>query len=94
MEVLISKALSDTYINHGQFYQSIKIKEYNCMKDEIKKSWKWCRTFYIKKETYCVSCKKNIKNKNSGVRRIKQKRLMLVSNFCTCGNIKDLLKVH
>ena len=38
MEVLISKALSDTYINHGQFYQSIIIKEYNYMKDEIKKS--------------------------------------------------------
>ena len=38
MEVLISKALRDTYINHGQFYQSIIIKEYNYMKDKIKKS--------------------------------------------------------
>ena len=32
-------------------------------------------------EMYCVSCKKNIANDNSSVRRTKQNRLMLSSNF-------------
>ena len=31
-------------------------------------------------ETYCVSCKKNTENENSIVRKIKQKRFMLLSN--------------
>ena len=31
-------------------------------------------------ETYCVSCKKNIANKSSSVKRTKQNRLMLVLN--------------
>ena len=32
-------------------------------------------------ETYCISCKKNTANKNSSVRRTKQNRLILVSNY-------------
>ena len=72
----------------ANFIQSIIIKEYNYMKNEIKKYSKCCRTFYIKKETYCVSCKKNITNENSSVRRIKQNRLMLLSNCGTCGQKK------
>ena len=39
-------------------------------------------------ETYCVSCKKNNANKNSGVRRTKQNRLILVSSFAICGKKK------
>ena len=62
------------------------------MKNEIKKYSKCCRTFYIKKETYCVSCKKNITNENSSVRRIKQNRLMLVSNCGACGKKKKKKK--
>ena len=34
---------------------------------------------------YCVSCKKNIANKNSSVKRTKQNRSMLVSNCAFCG---------
>ena len=37
-------------------------------------------------ETYCVNCKKNTANKNSSIRRTKQNRLMLVSNYAVCGN--------
>ena len=36
-------------------------------------------------ETSCFSCEKNIKNKNSSVRRTKQNRLMLVSNLANCS---------
>ena len=35
--------------------------------------------------TYCVSCKKNIVNKNLSVRKTKQNILMLVSNCAVCG---------
>ena len=39
-------------------------------------------------ETYCVSCRINTANKNSGVRRTKQNRLMFVSNCALCRNIE------
>ena len=40
-------------------------------------------------ETYCVSCKKNTANTNSGIRRTKQNRLILVSNCAVCGKKKS-----
>ena len=36
-------------------------------------------------ETYCLSCKKNTANKNYSVRKTKQNRLMLTSNFTVNG---------
>ena len=36
-------------------------------------------------ETYCVRCKKNTANNNSSVKRIKQNRLMFLSNCAICG---------
>ena len=39
-------------------------------------------------ETYCVSCKKNSENENSSVRKTKQNRLMLLSNYAVCGKKK------
>ena len=35
-------------------------------------------------ETYCVSCKKYTANENSNVRKTKQIRLMLLSNWVVC----------
>ena len=40
-------------------------------------------------ETYCVSCKKNTANENSSVRKTKQNRLMLLSNWADCGKKKN-----
>ena len=41
--VLISKALSNSYINQGEFVSvSNVLREYNEMKKEIKKSWECC----------------------------------------------------
>ena len=40
-------------------------------------------------KTYCVSCKKDTKNKNSSVRKTKQNRLMLLSNCAICGKKKS-----
>ena len=37
-------------------------------------------------ETYCVSCKKM--NKNSGVRKTKENRFMILSNCAICGKKK------
>ena len=39
-------------------------------------------------ERYCVSCKKNISNKNSSVWGTKQNRLMLLSNSVVCSKKK------
>ena len=39
-------------------------------------------------ETYCVSYKKNSENENSRVRKTKQNRLMLLSNYAVCGKKK------
>ena len=39
--------------------------------------------------THCVSCKKNTRNKISGVRRTKQNRLMFVSSFPIFGKNKS-----
>ena len=38
---------------------------------------------------YCVSCKKYTENENSNVRKTKQNRLILLSNFAVCGKKKS-----
>ena len=54
IETLVSKALSDSYINHEQFV-SVNKK----MKEEIKIFSKRFGIYWIKTmETYCVNCKK------------------------------------
>ena len=40
-------------------------------------------------ETYCVSCKKCTANENQSVRKTKQYRKMLLSNFAACGKKKS-----
>ena len=46
--------------------------------------------YYIKAmETYCVSCKNYLANKNSSVRKTKQNRLMFLSNCTVCGMKKS-----
>ena len=39
-------------------------------------------------KTYCVSCKNYTANENSIVRKTKQNRLMLLSNYAVCGKKK------
>ena len=43
----------------------------------------------MKKETYCLACKKCTKNNNPKIVRNRQKRLMIQSNCATCGNKKS-----
>ena len=56
VEDLISKALSNLYINHDEFISVNVLKECNEMKKKI----------------FCVICKKNAAKKNSSVRQNKQ----------------------
>ena len=49
----------------------------------------------MKKETYCLACRKYTKNNNPKLARNKQNRLMIQSNCANCGSkksrfIKDL----
>ena len=70
VEDLISKALSNLYINHDEFISVNVLKECNEMK----------------KKKYSVSfVKKNAAKKNSSVRQNKQNWFMLVSNCAICG---------
>ena len=47
----------------------------------------------MKKETYCLACRKYTKNINSKIVRNRQNRLMIQSNCATCGSKNlDLLK--
>ena len=89
-KVLISKALIDSYINHDKFVSVNNVlQEDNEMKEEIENTKNAVEyTTYIVTEFYCVSCKENTVNKNSSVRKIKQYRLMVVSNCAVCGKKK------
>ena len=43
----------------------------------------------MKKETYCLVCKKYTKNNNLKIVRNRQNRLMIQSNCATCGSKKS-----
>ena len=64
IDFLISKSLINSYISHEEFVLvNDVLREYNKIKEEIKKSWNFCGIYYIKTvETYFVSCKKNTAN--------------------------------
>ena len=42
----------------------------------------------MKKETYCLACRKYTKNNNPKIVRNKQNRLMIQSNCANCSNKK------
>ena len=43
----------------------------------------------MKKETYCLACKKYTKNNNPKIVRNRQNRLMIQSNCAICGSKKS-----
>ena len=43
----------------------------------------------MKKETYCLVCKKHTKNTNPKIVRNRQNRLMIQSNYSICGSKKS-----
>ena len=43
----------------------------------------------MKKETYCLACRKDTKNNNPKIVRYKQNRLMIQSNCANCGSKKS-----
>ena len=43
----------------------------------------------MKKETNCLACRKNTKNNNPKIVRNRQNRLMIQSNYATCGSKKS-----
>ena len=79
IEVLISKALIDSYINHDEFVAMNNGQENIIIWKNKSKILKllWNILYQIKKkkivETICVSVKKGTANKNSTVRRTKPK---------------------
>ena len=43
----------------------------------------------MKKETYCLECRRYTKNNNTKIVRNRQNRLMIQSNCTTCGSKKS-----
>ena len=43
----------------------------------------------MKKETYCLACRKYTKNNNPKIVRNRQNRLMIESNYATCDRKKS-----
>ena len=43
----------------------------------------------MKKETYCLACRKSTKNNNPKIVRNRENRLMIQSNCATCGSKKS-----
>ena len=43
----------------------------------------------MKKETYCLACRRCTKNNNPKIVRNRQNRLMIQSNCATCGSKKS-----
>ena len=43
----------------------------------------------MKKETYCLACRKYTKNNNLKIVRNRQNKLMIQSNCATCGSKKS-----
>ena len=71
MEVLISKALIDSYISYDEFVSvNNALRGYHEMKEEI---------------SLCANCKKNVANENSSLRKTKQSRSMLLLNCAICA---------
>ena len=90
IEVLISKALIDSYTSHDELISVNNVlRDHFEMKKEIKKSTNFCRIHYIKTiETHCLSCKRYTGNENPSVKKTKQNRLMLLSNCNVSGKKK------
>ena len=88
-EVLISKALIDSYITHEEFTSVNNVlRKYNEMKKEIKNRETSAEYIIKIMKTHCVSCRKYTANENASVRKTNQNRLMLLSNCAICGKKK------
>ena len=57
------------------------LREYYEMKEEIENP-------ETSVETYCVSCKKYTTNEDSSIRKTKQHRLTLLSNWAICSKTR------
>ena len=84
-----------------------KIKRNNLMNEKYKKACKYlksveyllildltvtgCVSISLFVSLVCISCKKYTANENSNVRKTKQNRLMLLSNYALCDKKKQLL---
>ena len=63
--ILVSKALIDSCISHDEFVSvNNMLREYNEMKEEIKKSWNFCGIYYVKAiETVSSALRKILRTK-------------------------------
>ena len=85
IKVLISKTLSNLYINHDELISiSALLREYDKIKDKIKNSENAVKYTMYKQWKRIVSVVKKYLKKNS-VRRTKQNGLKLLSNCAVCG---------
>ena len=90
IEVLISKALTDSNISHDEFVLINNVlKEFYDMKEEIKNSDNNAKfKLYIKQCYLNLKFRKNTENKNPKVVRSKNGKIMLWSKCAVCDSKK------
>ena len=86
IEVLISKALIYSNINHDEFALINMLKEYDKMKEDLIKFIEGFRLFYKSMLSYSLKCRKNTKSKNP--KKTKNRR-MLLSKCAMCVIVKN-----
>ena len=83
---MICKVLIDSHVNNQQFVLVNNVlSEYNEMEKKKKNPENAMNVQHKTIEMHCVSCKKNTSSTGTSVRRKKQNRLMLVSNYAVCA---------
>ena len=83
---MICKVLIDSHINNQQLVLVNNVlSEFNEMGKKMKNPENAMDVLHKTIETHGVSCKKNTSSTSTSVRRKKQNRLMLVSNYAVCA---------
>ena len=89
IEVLICKALIDSYISHDKFVLVNNVlREYYKINEEIRNPESSVEYIILKQWNLLCQLPKYTANENSSVKKTKQNRLMLSSNCAACGKKK------
>ena len=91
MEVLISKALTDSVICHDKFFLINNVlKNIAKWKTKSRINQVYQRFYFIYKTilSYCLKCKKNTESKDPKVARTRNGRIILLLNV-QCGIVKN-----
>ena len=90
VEVFIAKALIDSNISHAEFVLiSNALEEFDDIKEEIKKFYRWINYIYETMLSFCLKCRKNRESKNPKLVKTSNGRIMLFYQKVQCVITKN-----